>query len=285
MRIVVGLDGSDQAMAALSIVAALPLSDSDEVILVSVAEPHERLGNGADTERQARYAIVLERSWAQRRAAARRVVEQARGTLRLSRARISTRVLSGHPVEAISSLAREVGADLIAVGTRGRGLAASMFLGSVAQSLLAAADRPVLVARPPAAGPRRVLVAVDGSAHSDAAVGLMATIPMAPDARVDIVVVAAGGRGTVREIAATIADQAADRLRAAGRLGAVHVRAGDVRREILGVAEAEQADLIVLGSRGLGGFLGLPLGSVPHAVVASARCSVLVVPLPSSRPG
>jgi nucleotide-binding universal stress UspA family protein len=282
MRILVALDGSDHALVGLSFVAALPLGTDDEVILVSVAEQHDRLMTATDDRRDTRYAVLLERSWARRRATARRIVERARGAMRLSSARVATRVLSGHPVSALADIAGELAVDLIVVGTRGRGVAASMVLGSVTHSLLGSVDRPVLVARPSAGPIRRVLLAVDGSAHSRAAADLLTTFPLPEDAVVDVVVVASGGVGEVagaeREIAASVAEPAAELLRAAGRGGATHLVSGDARREITRLAIDERADLVVLGTRGIGGFRGLLLGSVSRGVVTTAACSVMVVP-------
>jgi nucleotide-binding universal stress UspA family protein len=49
------------------------------------------------------------------------------------------------------------------------------------------------------------------------------------------------------------------------------------------IAESANADLLVVGSRGLGGFKGLLLGSVGHQVVMHAQCPVVVVPRSPAR--
>lgn len=65
--------------------------------------------------------------------------------------------------------------------------------------------------------------------------------------------------------------KARSELRVAGYMG--------VAKEILDAAESLGADAIVLGSRGLGDWGGLLLGSVTHKVIHLAKCPVVVVRL------
>ena len=64
-------------------------------------------------------------------------------------------LLEGRPAEQILELARLRGADLIVVGSRGRGAVAEALLGSVSQTIVHDADRPVLVAKPRSRRDRR----------------------------------------------------------------------------------------------------------------------------------
>jgi len=52
---------------------------------------------------------------------------------------------------------------------------------------------------------------------------------------------------------------------------------GPEAEAILNVAEARQADLIVMGTRGLSSLQGLLLGSVSHKVIRHASCPVMVI--------
>lgn len=54
------------------------------------------------------------------------------------------------------------------------------------------------------------------------------------------------------------------------------VRQGDASEVLLRLADG--AELVVVGSRGLGGFKGLLLGSVGHHVTHRALCPVVVIP-------
>ncbi|ASY65768.1 Universal stress protein UspA-related nucleotide-binding protein (plasmid) [Sinorhizobium sojae CCBAU 05684] len=75
-----------------------------------------------------------------------------------------------------------------------------------------------------------------------------------------------------------IARDAAENARSLG-VGTVDTRVepGDYAETILAVADEIGADLIVIGSRGLGGLRGLLIGSVSQKVVQHAPCSVVVV--------
>lgn len=55
-------------------------------------------------------------------------------------------------------------------------------------------------------------------------------------------------------------------------------RVGDPAARIIDEVEREHADLVVVGSRGLGGFKGLLLGSVSQQVAHHAACPVVVLP-------
>jgi nucleotide-binding universal stress UspA family protein len=64
---------------------------------------------------------------------------------------------------------------------------------------------------------------------------------------------------------------------AGGTVAGAHLRMGEVALEIVALAEELGVDLIVMGSRGLGGVRRALMGSVSDSVVRHAHCPVLVV--------
>ena len=78
------------------------------------------------------------------------------------------------------------------------------------------------------------------------------------------------------EVDATLSD-AADRVRSAGVEVETFAREGDPADAILDVAEERDADLIVVGNKGMTGARRYLLGSVPNKITHHASCSVMVV--------
>jgi nucleotide-binding universal stress UspA family protein len=70
---------------------------------------------------------------------------------------------------------------------------------------------------------------------------------------------------------------AADLVEAAGVSVKTYAREGDPADAILDVAEERDADLIVVGKKGMTGAKRFLLGSVPNKVSHHAPCSVLII--------
>lgn len=175
-------------------------------------------------------------------------------------------------------------AALLVVGSRGLGAVAGLPPGPVATDVAAHARCPVVVVRgrtpesgPPRTGP--VVVGVDGTAHSAAAVGF--AFEMAAARRVPLVAVHAVFRS-----GAVLPEVACRQLRdGAARHPEAEVREHVVQNRATGalLEAAEDAWLVVAGSRGRGGFTGLTVGSTSQSVLRRAPCPVAIV-RPGHRP-
>jgi len=152
----------------------------------------------------------------------------------------------------------------------------------------------------------RILLAIDGSDHSEPAVSEIARQHFPADSEVRVISVVEPpnfsdtfpGEGvnmslyveiekTAREWARAAVEKAAAKLRADEECRQVNVTtevlSGSPKRMILEEAEAFGADLIVVGSHGYGMLERFLLGSVSQAVALHARCSVLIVRSPKTQ--
>ncbi len=195
-------------------------------------------------------------------------------------------------------LAASEGADLLVVGARGLGGFRGLLLGSVSQQCAHHTRIPIVVVREPESGfdhERSIVVAVDGSSTSMRALQWALDAARARKAPVTVVhawrpIMLATLDYSVPivdvEAFATAGQQVVDDALAAVDLGGLPapverlVVEGAPARSIL--EAAADASLIVVGSRGRGGFAGLLLGSVSQHVITHAACPVVVVP-PSER--
>lgn len=77
--------------------------------------------------------------------------------------------------------------------------------------------------------------------------------------------------------AARTLDEAAGKIKAEGLKCETHAIPGDAASALIEVAETANADLIVVGNRGMSGAARFLLGSVPNKVAHHAPCAVLIV--------
>jgi len=195
----------------------------------------------------------------------------------------------GTVVPALIDLARQ--APLLVVGSRGHGRAGEIFIGSVSQHLARHAPCPVVVVRPAASSDaKRIVVGVDGSSASRAAVGFACRRARVTGEKVTAVRAADFGpvlldrRGLPpEELGTFLTDQERQLAESMGDLVEAHPDV-DVESEFIALRPAEalvgasrHASLVVVGSRGLNPFTGLLLGSVSHDVLHRALCPVAVV--------
>jgi nucleotide-binding universal stress UspA family protein len=195
---------------------------------------------------------------------------------------------TAHVAAAIANTARQFGADLVVIGSRGLSDWQSIFQHSVSHQVLAAVDCPVLVVRSEPhrsfGYKRRLLVAVAGGDDVKPAVKAAIAIGQPIDSMVMVVHVAQsiiGVQGFAyvesdEEIKASI-DVASAELRDAGlRVESTVLESGPVAKGIVEIAAAWDADLIVVGSSRMGDVASLVLGSVSHQLLRSSQVPVLV---------
>jgi nucleotide-binding universal stress UspA family protein len=203
-------------------------------------------------------------------------------------------VAGGAPLEHL--VARAEGADLLVVGSRGRGGVRSTMLGSVALHCVAHAPCPVVVVHAGAVEPPpRVVVGVDDSPMSRAALSRAAEEASRLGARLEVVAAYqpedywSDLYAVTAPPASETEEQARTRVAAfvAEVLGTdadadVHVVAGTPGEAL--VQRADGAALLVVGSRSRSRVAGMLLGSVALHCAVHAPCPVMVVhPDPATR--
>ncbi|HVX42710.1 MAG TPA: universal stress protein [Mycobacteriales bacterium] len=278
-RILVGVDGSPRSLRATEWAAGTARDCGSALTICTVyPEPGSALGYPSlvvTNERRQRGDDIVRHA----AATAHRVAPQVR---------TETIVAVGHPAAEILRLAE--GRDLVVVGNHGHRWLHRLFAGSVAAQVAAHASCPVAVIHGSTRSEGPVVIGIDGTTESQGALGV--AFRTAEAENVPLVAIHAYqvppfaldyGSPVTSEILDYSQEEAQKELTEAlqpwkDKYPNVRVRSecpSGPAGEVL-VDESKTASLIIVGSRGRGGFRGLLLGSVSRYVVNAASCPVLV---------
>lgn len=282
LRVLLATDGTEAARAAEDFLRELVLPAGSAVEALTVLDAPEW--------RVPASLAGAEQEWADR------ITREAQARLQAPGVQLSRAVRRGATAEQIIDAADEFHADLIVLGSHGRSGLERFLLGSVAEKVARFARQPVLVARRPGRVLRKVLVALDGSDHAGRALRMAARMPFPAEAEVTLCHVmrpyyAPLGPEYIPEMdrlllevqecqrkdAVKLLDAAGDDMLRWRKPATKVLLEGDPADQVLRLGAEQQADLIVLGAKGVSGFEALLVGSVADRVLKHAHCSVLLV--------
>ena len=275
-RIVVGADGSSGSANAMRWAAHIAASLEAEIVVMSGFVP-------TDSELPPPRVKTLLAEHQQR-------LETWSEPARVGTVKVRTVVERGDPRNGILKVAEREQADLIVVGRAGRSAGPGLLhIGSMAEWLAHHAHMPIAVVGGAVnVETRSVLVGVDGSAGSKAALDWVADLAKALDLRVIAAAVhqpfvewtpASDPENWRRDIERQIREEFADNLTTAHvEFDELALRGSNVADVLLQAAQDERTDVIVVGARGLGGFSGLRIGGVALKTLHRADRPVVIIP-------
>jgi nucleotide-binding universal stress UspA family protein len=289
-RILVGTDGSEAAEQAVDFAAKLAHEHGSELIVCHfvnwVATVSEVAASGAISDP----GLIEEL-----RAAGNDFIERAVDRAKSAGVKATSRLIDGEPTSGILDLSVEEACTLIVVATHNRSGFEHFFIGSTTEAVLRGSTIPVLTVRAgdqlirPGRCFERIVVGIDDSEPSDAALATVIEFPPEDRARVLLV----GAAGTAFVIGGSDYQQAAlDELHEQTEHVVDSATATALKRgckfdhlvvdgrpatALVATAEHEKSDLIVVGSHGPRGMRRLFIGSVAESIVETSPIPVLVV--------
>jgi len=291
-RILLAADGSKDARRAARCAAELSLKLDSELHLVYVAPEYPYV--------YASHGVALSEDVNRKTDEDKLTLDRCVGHVREAGGTVAGSHLgAGDAAGEIVELAEELRVGLVVLGSRGRGLWGRALMGSVSTGVLRLAHCPVLIARgredgrEPLTG--KLLVAVDGSEEASAAEQAAMEIAGAAGSKVHVAYAVQEERyrphlgpemwegwqedlERAKRSARSWVEKEARRMQSEAAIEVEpHLLLGRPDAAIVWLAEEMGADLVLVGSRGLGAMKRTLIGGVSDSVARHAHCPVMVV--------
>lgn len=291
MRILIGVDGSSSSDAVIQEAARRPWQAGSEFRVVTVVDPFFF----------PKAPVPLEE---EKKRAQQSLEEQAKPLVGAGWP-VSASLVLDNPRHALPRVASEWRAELVLLGSHGRGAVGRLLLGSTAQAVLRHSSCSVEIVRSKevekgaADQGMRVLIPTDGSEHAEFALQKVAERPWPKGSEFKVIaspeypVLVGEYPYYAPEQLSEMTNNTRDHARESAKTGVQLLGNAGLTvssevtepketpaHSILAAAEKWDADLIVMGSHGRRGFDRLILGSVSETVALHATCSVEVVRKP-----
>jgi nucleotide-binding universal stress UspA family protein len=283
-RILVPLDGSENAEIVFPYCADLASTFASTVILVTVSE-------SATPDIEHLYRTYLKH-------ARKKVRQHLRAWTAHETVTLESEVLSGDPAREILRIAEDKGAGLILLASHGSSAGGPWLLGHIAAKVLRATKKPVMLIREPAAKAaleqrkllRRILVPLDGSKIGEAALCYAVVLAKKTGAEIALVEVfeplrSVGATGisyivpedeSVRKSLLSYLDHVAEPIKNDGLEVSTVVLFGNAADKIVEYAEQNGIDLIAVSTHGRSGLGRWVFGNVTDKILHTGNVAVLV---------
>ncbi|HSE59137.1 MAG TPA: universal stress protein [Nitrospiraceae bacterium] len=284
MRIVIAVDWSDQTFNAVQVAGRLFTPDELTLIHGIDMRPFESPFTPVPLAKQAheelRQALID---------AGEKLLDQTAALVPSSVKSVRRLYQFGNPADVILETAKSAKADLIVVGSRGRGRMAEAVLGSVSHRVVQHASCSTLIVRADPGAVTHAVLAIEGvedaarlrgwlSANRLARSVSWSVISVVPTPHVGDPTLAYGYAAWTEEMEHYAQGQVRETATALGgiyHISSTQVLKGDPADQI--AEAAKDAQLVVIGSHGRRGVERFLLGSVSHAVLHHVSCPVLVI--------
>jgi len=292
MKILLPTDGSEYSETAVQFLKQLNLSSDDEITVLHVI---------SDDVFQDKEDYYYSRIREIKQSVAPRILDSAMDILKTVPARKNSLLMKGYPDKCIVEAAADSNADIIFMGPKRLKGIKSRIVGSITKSVSISSSKPVLVIKTRQVEPSeemKILFATDGSDYAKKAGETLSLVPFHDNAKVSILHVVTPAFYDIpdrfmekieesaredlkkyraielresQEILGRTAEYLSGRFLNIEKLTAM----GEPSDEILYAANEMKADMIAVGSKGMGGFRGV-VESLSRYILSVAECSVLI---------